>query len=75
VRLRERLVGQIGQRRAAPELSRGAQLRGGGGRVGTGGLGDERLEAGQVELGWLHAEQVAGRARHEPPVAELLAQA
>jgi hypothetical protein len=74
VRVRERLVGQIGQRWAAPEPERLAQLRGGGSGVGVGGLGDERLEAGEVELGWLDPEQIAGRARQEPSVAELVAQ-
>ena len=74
VRARERLVGQVGQRRPAPEAERLAQLRGGGSGVSLGGLGDERLEAGQVELGWLDPEQIAGGTGQQPSVAELLAQ-
>jgi hypothetical protein len=73
--LRERLVGEVGQRRPAPQRERLAQLRGRGGGIGAGRLRDQRLKAGQVELGRLDVERVAGRGGHQPAIAELLAHA
>ena len=49
-RLRERLVGEIGERGPAPERERLAQQLGGRGGIGRAGLLDEALEAVDVEL-------------------------
>ena len=66
-RLGERLVGEIGERRPAPELERVAKERRLGAPVATrtrrGGLGCQVLEAGKVEVVVTNREQVAGRPR------------
>ena len=51
LRLRERLVGEVGERRPAPQRKRLAQLLRCPLGIGAAGLGDEPLEAGDVELG------------------------
>ena len=48
--LRERLVREVGERRAAPERERLAQLARGALGLGVAGLADEALEACRVEL-------------------------
>jgi hypothetical protein len=75
LRLRERLVGQVGERRPAPQAERLAQHPRGRAGIGAAGLGDQRLEARRVELRRVEAEHVARRAGDEPAVAELAAQA
>ena len=47
--LRPRLVGELGERRAAPEREGLAQALGSGRRLGPARLGDETLEAVQIE--------------------------
>ena len=47
--LRPRLVGELGERRAAPELERLPQPLGCGRRLGSSRLGHEPLEAVQIE--------------------------
>ena len=73
-RLRERLIGEVGERRPAPQRERLAQLLHSRRGIGAAGLGDEPLEAGDVELGRVDPQHVAGRAGEEPAVAELFAQ-
>jgi hypothetical protein len=75
VRPGEGLVGEVGQRRPAPQRKRLAQPRGRGRGIGVGRLRDQRLKTGQVELGRPDVEHIAGRAGHQPAVAELLAHA
>ncbi len=65
----ERRVGDVGQRRAAPQREGVAQERGGALGRRRPGLAHEVLEPGQVELRALDAQQVARLARDEPPVA------
>ena len=64
--------------RTAPEVERGAQLVTRGGRVSArealARLGDELLEAFEVELPFADAEQIPGRLRHEAVGTELLPQ-
>src|SRR6185503_3743359 len=60
----ERLVRDVSERRAAPEVE----------RLREAGAGDELLEADGVELAGLDANQVARRARDDPVRAERLAQ-
>ncbi len=62
--LREGLVGELGQRLAAPERKRLALLARGG----------QPLESGEVELVLLDAQQVARRARLDTLLAERLAE-
>ena len=65
-RLRERLVGEVGERRPSPERERFAQpLRDDRGRRSV-GLLDELREMVEVELASLDAEQVARRLGFEP---------
>ncbi len=64
-RLRERLVGEIRERRPTPEPERLAQQPGSGGGIGRGSLLDEPLEAADVELVAVEPQDVAGRARDE----------
>ena len=75
LRLRESLVGQVGERRAAPQCERLAQQSPGDFRLGARGLGDEPLEARGVDLGGIRAQQVSRRARLQAAAAELLAEA
>jgi hypothetical protein len=75
LRSREVLVREVCERRPAPHRERLAQpsrraLRGRFAR-----LGNDPLEARPVELVRLDAQQVAGLARDESPLAELFAQA
>ena len=72
--LRERLVSQVRERRPAPECKRVPKLARGRARVAPPRLIRQPLEAGQVELGRLDLEHVAGCPCSEPPIAELLAQ-
>jgi hypothetical protein len=69
--LRERLVGEVRERRAAPERERGAQLVGRTRRLGPACLAAQPLEDGEVELVPADVQHVAGRARGEPVGAEL----
>ena len=78
--LGEPLVGEIGQRRPAPERECLVQLPGGLGRGALGqgprALGGQRLEALEVELPGPHAQLVALSSRHQYAVsAERPAQA
>jgi hypothetical protein len=72
--LRERLVGQVGKRCSTPHRERLGQQPRRGQRLGFTGLGDEPLEAREVELGRIDPQDIARGARHQPVVAELLAQ-
>ena len=60
----ERLVGDVGERRAAPERE----------RLREAAVGDELLEAGGVQLAGLDPQQVAGGARDDPVGSERLAE-
>ena len=51
------LVGEVGERRPAPQRERRPELRARGGRVLLARLGDEPLEAGQVELRRIDPQQ------------------
>ena len=77
--LRERLVGEVGERGAAPERERLAQRRRGRSASPAGAvrlaLAEQALEAVQVELLGLELERVAGRARDEHAAPSDLAQA
>ena len=64
-RLRERLVGEVGERRPAPERERLAQPLGGLLRLGAAGLLDETLEPVEIELLRREPDHVAGRERDE----------
>ena len=68
--LRERLVGEIGERRTAPHPERVAELLRGHRGWHRIGLRHEPLEARHVELVALDAQQVAGRLGDEPAVPE-----
>ena len=63
----ERLVGEVGERRPAPEVERlveqGGRGRGVVARAGAPGLRRQALEAGEVEVLVADAEDVAGRPR------------
>ena len=59
--LRERLVGEVGERRAAPQRQRPPQRRGGAVGIGALRLADELLEAREVELRPVDLQGVAGR--------------
>jgi hypothetical protein len=61
---REPLVGDVRERRPAPQ----------GERLGVAALPGQLVEAGDVELARLDAHQVPGRTRHDPVDAERLAQ-
>src|SRR5206468_586827 len=65
-RLRERLVGEIGERRTSPERERIAQPLRRGLRRRPVRLLDELRETFEVELTPLGAEQVSRRLRLEP---------
>ena len=69
LRLREGLVGEIGERWAAPQVERGRQPFGGTGRVAPGQVGASRghqiLEPVEVDLATLQPELIAGRLGHE----------
>jgi hypothetical protein len=72
--LSERLVRQVGERRPPPQIESVAQqLRRRRGSCAA-GLGDELLEALEVELTRLEAQDVAGRARDDHTRSELPAQ-
>ena len=64
---REPVIGEVGERRPAPERERLPQ------RLGA-ALRDERLEALEIELSLLDAEQVAARLRRDPLTTERFAQ-
>jgi hypothetical protein len=72
--LGEPLVGQVGERRAAPDRQRLAQGRRRARRLLPRGLREQALEARCVELRRRDLEQVAGRASEQTVVSELLAQ-
>jgi hypothetical protein len=63
--LRKRLVGDLGERRSAPEAERVAQECRRSRRLRRCRLLDELLEAVHVELASPHLEQVAGRPRYD----------
>ena len=65
-RLRERLVGEVGERRPAPERERFAESLSRGRRLGTVRLPQQAGEAVEIELVGLDAQHVAGRPRLEP---------
>ena len=71
LRLRERLVGEVGERRAPPQGQRLAQLRGGSSGLGPPRLGAQALEHRDVQLVRFDVQHVAGRARGQPLGAEL----
>ena len=71
---REILMGEIGQRRPAPERQGLAELFGGDRGFGSTGVADELLEAGQVELVRADLEHVARRAGDQGVRAERPAQ-
>ena len=73
VRLGERLVGEVGQRLAAPQRQGVAQHLGRVAGVGGPRCLQEIAEARDVELARLDVEDVAGRTRREPVRAEVLA--
>ena len=62
LRLREGLERDVGERVPAPEGKRAVWIA----------VGEELLEAVHVELARLDADEVAGRARHDPVGAERL---
>ena len=72
--LGEGLVAEVGQGRSPPQLQGQPQGLGGlgGGAVGQGlaSLGEQPLEAAQVDLVGEGAEQVARRPRHQPPLGQ-----
>ncbi len=77
--LGERLEREVAERRASPQPERLAQPRRPGFRVarghGVATLGDERLEAVEVDVLRLDLEPIAGALRHDHPgVAERLAE-
>jgi hypothetical protein len=74
--LREPLVREIGERRPAPECERLAQRPRGRGRVAVAvaRLGQQRLEALEVKLARLDAQQVTRRPRDHTLLTQLLAQ-
>jgi hypothetical protein len=74
-RARERLVGQVGERRPAPQGERLAQRGRGSPRLRLGGLGEQALEPRDVDLGGVGAQRVARLARDDPVLAQLAAQA
>ena len=65
-RLRERLIGDVGQRPAAPQRQRLAEHRGSTRRLGSARLSDEPLEPCQVKLVWLDLQHIPSRHRHQP---------
>ena len=66
--LRERLVGEVGERRPAPERQRLLEPRRGGGRLFVPRLFDECLEARRVER--IDAQRVPRRLREQRAVPE-----
>ena len=70
----EGLVGEVGERRPAPQPERLAQLRRASVRVLSPPLGDEPLEAAEVRLLGRCLEHVAGIARDDHVRAERLAE-
>jgi hypothetical protein len=78
LRLRERLVGEIGQRRAAPEAEPDRELGGGNSRVALRErippFGEQPLETGDVDGLRIDRQQVAGRPRRHNVRAEQLAE-
>ena len=72
--LSPRLVGEVGEGRAAPERESLAQAPARSRRLGSARLGDEPLEAVQVETVRLDDELVARRARDDHVAAERLAE-
>jgi len=74
LRLHERLVRQIRERVAAPEVERLLQQLGPLGGGAAGGLRDECLEPREVELVGSDPEHVAGRMRDEDVRPERLSQ-
>ena len=72
--LREGLVLQVGQRVPAPERQCLAQLLPGVLGVRAASIAEQLLEAGKIELRGLDLEEIAGRPRDEPALAQLLSQ-
>ncbi len=70
----EGLVGEVGQRRSAPQPDRLAQLLRASLRILSPRLGDEPLEAAEVRLVGRRLEQVAGIARDDDLRTERLAE-
>jgi len=67
---RERLVGNVGERRTAPEVERVAQQLGRLRRIGEPCVREQPLEAQDVDALPFGAEQIARRLRHERPLRE-----
>ena len=70
-----RLVGEVGERRPAPQRERLAQRLGPCGRVERGGLGEQPLEPCRVDGVRRHVEHVARRPRAQQIGAEDAAEA
>ena len=70
----EGLVGEVGERRAAPQPERLAQLRRASSRVLSSPLRDEPLEAAEIRLLGRGLERVAGIAGDDHFCAERLAE-
>ena len=65
LRLRENVVGELGERLAAPEAERLAEQPARPGGIGAFRLGDQPLEAEQVELVGVDPDEVAGLLRDD----------
>ena len=72
--LRERLIGEVAERRAAPQIQRLTQLARRPLGVGHARLADQAFEACHVKLGAVDAQDVARRTRHQAALPEHLAQ-
>ena len=72
--LRERLEGEIGERRAAPHRQGATKLRGALDGLARTRVGQQPLEAGRIELLRLDLHEVTGRPRDEDLRAQHLAE-
>ena len=70
--LREGLIGHVRQRRPVPELERPTEPVRRDLRILPIRVGHKPLEAADIDLGGLRAEDIAGRLRDEPAVAQRL---
>ena len=74
LRLRERLVGKVRERRPTPEPERLPELLCGHLRLGTARRADQLFELREIEVGMVDVQHVSRRTRDENAVAELLPQ-